>query len=95
MYLNICVDKMAPLGPFAAAVVFGGMTFDSERTEKEVCPQEEAMDPPEGTKVFPIERHGLRWRFRIFPYNVWCAIVAAEICSESCVIVIILGRVIR
>ena len=42
------------------------------------------VDSP-GTKVFPIERHGLRRKFRPFSYAVWCAIVATEIFSVSCV----------
>ena len=46
--------------------------------QKEVCPLDEMADLT-GTKVFPIERHGLRWRFRVFSYTVRCAIVSVDI----------------
>ena len=52
--------------------------------QKEVCPRDEIAGPP-GTAMLSVDRQTwFCWRFRVFSYTVWCAIVADEICSESC-----------
>ena len=51
--------------------------------KSEVSPRDE-MANSQGMQVFDVERHGLPEDFVYFRI-VWCAIVAARICSESCV----------
>ena len=41
------------------------------------------MANPSGMKVLAVDRHGLCWRFRVFSYFVWCAIVEDDF--QSCV----------
>ena len=45
--------------------------------QNEVCPQDEIGDPP-GTDLFPIERRGFCWRFRVYSYTVWSAVGASK-----------------
>ena len=58
MRLNICVNKKAPFGPFAAFIK-GCITFHSGGRNRGQPTQEEEMANPQGTKVFAVERHDL------------------------------------
>ena len=51
-------------------------------TQKEVWPRDEIAGPPD-TAVLPIDRHDFAEGLVSFR-TLWCAIVAGEICSESC-----------
>ena len=51
--VNVCVNEMAPFGPYAA-VVKGKTTFDSDGSKGVLSTRREIADPP-GTNVFPIE----------------------------------------
>ena len=50
--------------------------------QKEICPRDEIADPS-GTTVLLVDGHGFAEGFVSFRV-LWCAIVAGEICSESC-----------
>ena len=55
MRLNVCVNEMAPFGPFAAFIE-GCITLFTVVAEMEVSPQGEMADP-RGKEVFTVERH--------------------------------------
>ena len=81
MLLNICVNDMALFGPYAA-VVEGKTFFDSDGS-KEGLPTRRDSGPTK-YKRSPLWQTWFCWRFLVFSYTLWCAIVAGEICSESC-----------
>ena len=85
MWLNVCVNEMAPFGPFAAItqlLLSRAKHPLTAMTQKEVCPQDEIADPP-GANGFPVDRHGFVEGFFFSSYTVWCVIGSGEICSES------------
>ena len=63
MRLNVCVNEMAPFGPFAA-IVKGCITL-TVVVEMDASPQDE-MANPQGMKMFAFERHGLPKDFVCF-----------------------------
>ena len=58
MGLNVCVNEMAPFGPFAAVLFLRANWPLTAMARKNNCLRDERGDP-RGTKVFPIERHGV------------------------------------
>ena len=64
MRLNVCVNEMALIAPYAA-VVKDKTFFDRDGSKGEVCPRDEMSDPP-GTAVLPIDRHGFAEGFEFF-----------------------------
>ena len=72
MRLNVCVNEMAPLGPFAAFTK-GYVTFDSGVTKGGlVCARDETANPP-GMKVF--------WRDVGF-LKISCLFALCVVCSR-------------
>ena len=55
MRSNVCVNEIAPFGPFATLVKTKHSL--TAMAQKEVCPRDEIADPP-GTAMLPIDRHG-------------------------------------
>ena len=80
MRSNVCVNEMALFGPFAA--LFKGKIFLDSHGEKGGLPTRRDSRPTR-YGCAPHWHIWLWWRFGIFSYTVWCAIVAGEICSES------------
>ena len=80
MRSNISVNEMALFVSFPACVK--GKTFLGSHGERGGLPTRRDSGPTR-YGCAPHWHIWLWWRFGVFSYTVWCAIVAGEICSES------------